>query len=161
MVYWDKALNLGWSESGGLLQNYNPAIAFDPEFLAFNNDGTELLLNLQQNSALARISTSTGELLSISGYGLKQMTEGADIVDDGECRLVTNDCLYFQRTPDGIATVEYEGVDYVFTADEGSDFDLDDYVRWNECFHKMTYMYLSKLTDRFHLPSLLAGREVQ
>ena len=127
MIYWDRALNLGWSEPGGLIDQYNPAIAMDPEFLAFNEDGSELYLNLQDNSALARIATATGELLSIDGYGLKQMTGGADIVQDGECKLFTNDCLYFGKTPDGIATVEYEGTNYVFTADEGSDFDLGDY----------------------------------
>lgn len=129
MIYWNNELGLGWEGEGGLIEQYNPAIALDPEFLAFNNDGSELYLNLQDNSALVRISTETATALSIDGYGLKSLTSGAgaDIVDDGLCQLVTSDCLYLGRTPDGIATVEYEGTNYVLTADEGSDFDLDDY----------------------------------
>ena len=110
MKYWDAAMpELGWSAAGGLLEKYSTALVFDPEFLAFNDDGSELYLNLQHNSALARIATSTGEVMAIDGYGLKAMPAGVDIVDDGECKLVTSDCLFLGRTPDGIATVEYEG----------------------------------------------------
>jgi hypothetical protein len=101
---------------------------FSPEFMAFNEDGSQLYLNLQDNSALVRIDTSTGQALSVDGYGLKPATTlGVDIVDDGECKLVTNPCLYLGRTPDGIFSLQYEGVNYVLTADEGSDFDLGDY----------------------------------
>jgi len=126
MEFWNAELGLEWEE---LIAQYSPALAMDPEFLAFNNDGTELYLNLQDNSALARISTANGEVLAIDGYGLKSFNSGpgVDIVDDEKCELVTNDCLYLARAPDGIATVEYGGVNYVLTADEGSDFDLDDY----------------------------------
>jgi hypothetical protein len=129
MIYWNAELGLGWDTPNGLIDQYNPALAFDPEFLAFSNDGTELYLNLQQNSAMVRISTATGTALSVDGYGLKDLTTGpgADIVKDGECKLVTNPCLFLARSPDGIATVEYEGVNYVLLAEEGSDFDLGDY----------------------------------
>lgn len=99
--------------------------------MAFNDDGSQLYLNLQQNSALVRINTETGEALSVDGYGLKPATtdtDGFDIVDDGECRLVNNPCLFLGRTPDGIFSLEYEGVNYVLTANEGSDFDLGDYA---------------------------------
>lgn len=125
MTYWNRELELGWEETDGLIDQYNPAIALDPEFLAFNYNGSLLFLNLQDNSALVRIDTTTGEALAVDGYGLKKAP--VDIVDDGECNLVNPDCLYLGRTPDGIASLEYEGTTYVFTADEGSGFDLDDY----------------------------------
>lgn len=134
-IYWnteayeaeDGQTTYGWEEPGGVIDQFNPAIAMDPEFLAFNNDGSELFINLQDNSALVRVNTATGIASSIDGYGLKSFgssTDGVDIVKDGECKLVTNDCLHLGKTPDGITTVQYEGVDYVLTADEGSDFDI-------------------------------------
>lgn len=125
MQYWTQELELGWDGPDGLIEQYNPAIALDPEFLAFSADGSTLYLNLQDNSALVRIDTATGQARAVDGYGLKKIA--VDIVKDGECQLVSDDCLFLGRTPDGIASVEYEGTDYVFTADEGSGFDLDDY----------------------------------
>jgi hypothetical protein len=98
--------------------------------MAFNEDGSQLYLSLQDNSALVRIDTVTGQALSVDGYGLKpatSATQGFDIVDDGECKRVTNPCLYLDRKPDGIFALQYEGINYVLTADEGSDFDLGDY----------------------------------
>ena len=110
---------------------FDPATVLDPEFIAFNNDGTKIFLNLQENSALAVIdsdvdSATYGEVKFIDGYGPKSFTsgDGVDIVDDGECQLYTHPCLYLARRPDGIDTVEIDGEDYVFTADEGSDFDI-------------------------------------
>jgi hypothetical protein len=130
MTYWSKVIpDLGWDKPGGLIDQYNPAIALDPEFFAFNHDGSELYLNLQDNSALARVETATGTVKSIHGFGAKPMNQGTgvDIVDDGECKLVTSPCLYLNRAPDGIATVEYEGVNYILTAEEGSDYGLGDF----------------------------------
>jgi hypothetical protein len=40
---------------------------------------------------------------------------------------VKNDCLYLAKNPDAIATVLYDGVDYILTADEGSDFGFGDF----------------------------------
>ena len=133
-IYWnDEAAGVedgttyGWEASGGIIEKFNPAIVLNPEFLAFNEDGSELFINLQKNSALVRVDTATAIASSIDGYGLKSFgfgSNGVDIVKDGECSLVKNDCLYLGKTPDGIATVEIDGVVYVLTADEGSDFDM-------------------------------------
>lgn len=116
-----------------LIDNWNSAIALDPEFMAFNNDGTELYLNLQDNSALVRIDTESATAVAIDSYTLKEYSNAAtgpklDLVTDGACtRTVTAPCLALARTPDGIATVEVDGVNYVLTADEGSDYGLDEY----------------------------------
>lgn len=118
------------------LQNeYNPALGLDPEYIAFNHEGTKIYLNLQENSALAVIDVATAKLDFIDGYGLKSFTngDGVDIVDDKQCRLYTNDCLYVARRPDGIATVELDGKDYILTADEGSDYSIgNDDEEWEE-----------------------------
>ena len=133
-IYWndegagvEDGTTYGWEASGGVIEKFNPAIVLNPEFLAFNEDGSELFINLQTNSALVRVDTATAIASSIDGYGLKSFgfgSNGVDIVKDGECSLVKNDCLYLGKAPDGIATVEIDGVVYVLTADEGSDFDM-------------------------------------
>jgi hypothetical protein len=117
----------GWEGTNGFIEKFNPAITMDPEFFAFNENGSELYVNLQQNSALVRVDTSTGVAQSVDGYGLKHFgasSLGVDIVKDGQCTFVTSECLYLSRTPDAIATVDYEGTQYILTADEGSDFDI-------------------------------------
>ena len=133
-IYWNSAADdgstYGWEEEGGVIEKFNPAIVLSPEFLAFNEDGSELFINLQYNSALVRVDTATGEAMSIDGFGLKSFgssSDGVDIVKDGECKLVKNDCLYLAKNPDAIATVLYDGVDYILTADEGSDFGFGDF----------------------------------
>lgn len=133
-MYWNSAaddgMTFGWEEEGGVIEKFNPAIVLSPEFLAFNEDGSELFINLQYNSALVRVDTATGEANSIDGFGLKSFgssSNGVDIVKDGECKLVTNDCLYLAKNPDAIATVLYDGVDYIITSDEGSDFGYGDF----------------------------------
>lgn len=81
------------------------------------------------------INVATAQLEYIDGYGLKDFSTGAgvDIVDDEQCTLFTNSCLFLARRPDGIATFELDGVDYVITADEGSDFDIgNDDNEWSE-----------------------------
>ncbi|KAL7573210.1 hypothetical protein ACA910_018864 [Epithemia clementina (nom. ined.)] len=119
-----------------LIDNYDPAIALDPEFMAFNNDGTRLFVNLQDNSGLVSIDPATGQVLQIQGYGLKPATSGVgvDLLETGGCSrltttgaFLTNPCLFLGRTPDAITTVEVDGVDYVITAEEGSDFGLGEY----------------------------------
>ena len=62
--------------------------------------------------------------------GLKSFaSNGIDIVkDDESCDLFVNDSdLYTTFAPDGIASVNIDGTEYIFTADEGSDLDFGDY----------------------------------
>ena len=142
MRYWNQISgviteNSVWDE---LIANYDPAIAMDPEFMAFSHDHSRLYVNLQDNSALLVVNPENGEVLNIEGYGLKPMTattglgKGVDLLEEGGCSRLTstgsfliNSCLFLGRTPDGIATVEVDGVNYVITAEEGSDFDLGEF----------------------------------
>lgn len=131
MEYWDDVSNLrddiDWS---ALRADYNPGRFMQPEFTRFKNDGSELFVNLQDNSALLRIDVASGQAKSISGYGLKPWTSGTgiDILDDGGCdQFVTNPALYSLRSPDGFDVVTIDGTTYILTADEGSDFDFGDY----------------------------------
>jgi hypothetical protein len=131
LEYWDENSNLAdeidWSS---IRADYNPGIFMQPEFIQFSHDGTQLFVNLQQNSALVRIDVASATAEAIDGYGLKEWTTGAgiDIIKDGGCdQFVTSPVLYSNRKPDGIATIEIDGVDYVLTADEGSDADYGPY----------------------------------
>lgn len=131
MEYWDDFSNLrddiDWAP---LRQDYNPGRFMQPEFTRFSEDGSELYVNLQKNSALVRINVESAEAKSISGYGLKPWTTGTgvDIIDDGGCDLlVTNEALYSLPAPDGFDVATIDGVTYILTANEGSDFDLGEY----------------------------------
>ena len=130
MTYWDDVSNLrdeiDWSNLRGG-QAYNPGRFMQPEYTRFSEDGKELYVNLQENSALLRIDLASAEAKSISGCGLKSWAtgDGIDIVQDGGCdRLVTNPVLYSLRAPDGFDVVVIDGTTYILTADEGSDFDF-------------------------------------
>lgn len=133
MEYWDDHSDIrdeiDWAD---IRSNYNPGFFMQPEFMKFNHDGTQLFVNLQQNSALVRVEVATATARAIDGFGLKPWTDGTgiDIIDDESCdAYVTNAFLFSNRKPDGIATVKIDGSDYVLTADEGSD---DDYGPYEE-----------------------------
>jgi hypothetical protein len=128
MEYWDLyssiATDIDWTT---VRAQYNPGLFMEPEFLAFTDDGTQLFVNLQENSALLRIDVETGLARSVDGYGLKSWAtssnnEGIDIIkDDGCSELVQNDALYSVRAPDGMAVVTIDGEYYVLIAEEGDD----------------------------------------
>lgn len=108
---------------------YDPALFLDPEFIAFSDDNTEIYLNLQDNSAIARVDAATGTVLRIDGMGIKSWaSSGIDVVKDDGCDIFVSDpLLYTTQTPDGIASVEVDGINYILTANEGSDLDFDAY----------------------------------
>jgi hypothetical protein len=131
MQYWDDFSNIAdaidWASIRAV---YNPALFLEPENFCFSDDGKVLYVNLQENSALLRIDIETTSAMAVDGYGLKAWTSGngIDIVEDDGCSMfVTNPALYSNRAPDGIATVDIDGVTYILTADEGDDKSYDDY----------------------------------
>jgi hypothetical protein len=133
MEYWDDYSNLrdeiDWSS---IRANYSPALFFQPEKMAFSEDSSMLLINLQENSALVRIDVAKGEAEVMDGYGLKEFSTASgasiDIVNDGGCDLfVSSDVLFATRAVDGIDTVEIDGKFYLLTANEGSDADFGAY----------------------------------
>jgi len=145
MKYWNShssiADGLNWDE---LVKDdkYDPALFLDPEFIAFNHDDSEIYLNLQDNSAIARIHANTGEVLRIDGMGLKAWhgTNKIDIVNDGGCKLSISDpILYTTYSPYGIASVTVDGSNYLLTADEGDTLAFESYqetVRSHDIFDK-------------------------
>ena len=132
MKYWNEHSDikddLNWDDIIGD-DIYDPALFLDPEFIVFNHDSTEAYLNLQDNSAIARIDLKTATVTRIDGMGLKSFkNDGIDLVKDDGCDLYVSDpILYVTPAPDGITTVRVDDVDYILTADEGSDLDFDDY----------------------------------
>jgi DNA-binding beta-propeller fold protein YncE len=130
MEYWDDHSDLADDLNlGEMRAKYKPSYFFMPEYLKFSSDNNKLFVNLQDNSALVQIDTSTAEVLRIDGYGLKPYKNiGVDIVkDDGCSEYISSDYLYAMRLPDAIDNLELDGVTYIFTADEGTDFDFDEF----------------------------------
>lgn len=114
---------------------------------------------MQYNSALVRVNTANGEAISIDGFGLKSFgssSNGVDFVKDGECKLIKNDCLYLTKNPDAISTVLYDGVNYILTANEGSDFEFDDFedkCDSTELFGEgATFLYNNFIDESFFVP---------
>ena len=130
MEYWDDFSDIADDLNlEAMRANYKPSYFFMPEYMKFSSNNKKLLVNLQDNSALVQIDTETGQALRIDGYGLKSYSAiGVDIVEDNGCsEYVSSEYLYSMRLPDAIDVLEKDGVTYVFTADEGTDFDFDDY----------------------------------
>lgn len=130
LVYWDDfssiANEIDWAT---IRADYSPNLFLQPEYIQFSPDSKTLLVNLQTNSALARIDILSATLVAIDGYGLKSWTtgDGIDIVQDDGCNVsVTHPLLYSVPAPDVIASVEIDGELYVVTANEGSDFEYGD-----------------------------------
>ena len=75
MIYWDLHSNIAddvdWTE---VLADYNPGLFLEPEFMAFTEDGSQLLVNLQENvsamSCCAILCVSNPQTIShIFQYG--------------------------------------------------------------------------------------------
>jgi len=130
MEYWDDYsdikddLNLG-----AMRENYKPSYFFMPEYMRFSADNSKLFINLQDNSALIQINVDDASVKRIDGYGLKSWEKkGIDLVKDNGCsNYVSSPDLYSMIMPDAIDILEMDGKTYVFTADEGTDFDFDEY----------------------------------
>jgi hypothetical protein len=132
MQHWDDFSNISDdSDWASIRAVYNPALLFlEPENFAFSDDGKVLYVNLQENSALLRVDIESASAKAVDGYGLKAWTSrnGIDIVEDDGCSLfATNPAIYSNRAPDGIASVDIDGVNYILTADEGDDKSYGNY----------------------------------
>ena len=130
MEYWDDHSHIAEDlDLAAMRENYKPSYFFMPEFMKFSSDNKKLFVNLQDNSALVQIDVPTNTVSRIDGYGLKPYKDiGVDLINDGGCsEYVSSDVLYAMRLPDAIDNLELDGVTYIFTADEGTDFDFDEY----------------------------------
>ena len=96
MIHSSIANDIDWS---AIRADYSPNLFLQPEYIQFSPDSRTLLVNLQTNSAMARIDILSATLVAIDGYGLKSWTtgDGIDIVDDDGCNvsLLIHCCILY------------------------------------------------------------------
>ena len=110
---------------------------FEPEYIAFSNDGTKAWVTLQENNAFAIIDIATATVTQIIPLGLKNHNLSGNSLDpsdrDGVGGLpsikIGNWPVFGMYQPDAIAQYTIGGQTYYITANEG---DSRDYTGFNE-----------------------------
>jgi hypothetical protein len=144
----------------------------EPEYVAIAKDGSTAWVSLQENNAIAKVTLgATPTISAIYPLGYKDHGLSQNAIDandkDGALVLKTYPGLYGIYQPDGIATFNHAGVDYVISANEGdvrdwfstfdessrvSDLDLNDAAFPNEATLK-TDAEMGRLTVTKNLAS--------
>lgn len=117
---------------------YGPGRTFtkdiEPEYITVSDDSRTAWITLQENNAIAELDIAAGVFTKIIPLGFKSYAAGGNEMDlsdrDGRIQfanLYTN--VFGMYQPDAIAQVTYQGVAYLFTANEG---DAREYAGYNE-----------------------------
>ena len=109
----------------------------EPEYITFSGDGTQAVVTLQENNAIAFINIATATVTSIKSLGLKNHSvagNGLDASDQdgaggvGAINIKTQP-IFGMYQPDAIASFTANGQTYYITANEG---DSRNYTGFNE-----------------------------
>jgi DNA-binding beta-propeller fold protein YncE len=98
-----------------------PSVDLEPEYIAISENGQYAYVTLQEANAIATIDLRQNQILSVQGLGFKDhnLTSNAlDVISDKKAELETQN-LYGTYMPDGIATYNIDGRQYIITANEG------------------------------------------
>lgn len=109
-------------DDGVLLKpDTNPSVDLEPEYIAVSSDSRTAYITLQENNAVAALDLASGEWKYVKGLGFKDHSavgNGLDLNKDGEINI-QNEAVYGVYMPDGIATNNINGTEYLLTANEG------------------------------------------
>jgi hypothetical protein len=111
--------------------NATVAQDFEPEYIAFSQDGRSAWVTLQENNSIARVnldSRSIDELLSLGSKDHSSAANAFDPSDRDSGRVMGSWPVNGLYLPDGIATVHFEGRDFFITANEGDARDYDGFT---------------------------------
>lgn len=98
-----------------------PSVDLEPEYIAIAEDGRTAYVSLQEANAIATLDIETGTFTSIKGLGFKDHSlpgNELDLNNNGEINIQNEDVMGI-FLPDGIATVNIGGTQYLLTANEG------------------------------------------
>lgn len=98
-----------------------PSVDLEPEYIAISQDGKTAYVSLQEANAIATLDIVTGQFTKIKGLGFKDHSAAGnelDLNNNGEIKIQNEEVLGV-FLPDGIATVNIGGTQYVLTANEG------------------------------------------
>lgn len=104
----------------GSIRNYTVAQDLEPEYIAVSVDDKFAFVTLQENNAIAIVDLSDNSV-EIKGLGFKDWSQfQIDVSDkDGGVNLQSYQNLYGMYQPDTIATYQWQGTDFIVTANEG------------------------------------------
>lgn len=105
----------------------NTGMDFEPEYITVNAAGTKAYVSLQEANAIGVLDLNTNTFEKVVGLGAKDFSLPGNSIDpsnNGTISFISPNVkgLYM---PDGIAAYQFNGQDYVVTANEG-DFREDD-----------------------------------
>ncbi len=104
----------------------------EPEYIAVSQDSKTAWVTLQENNAVATIDLDTVTAVSLAGLGFKDHTLAGNKLDasdkDGSINI-RNWPVKGMYQPDGIATLRYQGQNFLVLANEG---DSRDYGGFSE-----------------------------
>jgi len=110
----------------------NVAEDLEPEYVAVTPDSEYAWVVLQENNAVALVDLVRGAVRNIQPLGTVNFNNvpldasDRDGGDDNEPINVTNEPVFGLRQPDAIAMVEFEGENYLLTANEGDARDFEE-----------------------------------
>ncbi|MDZ4659511.1 MAG: choice-of-anchor I family protein [Bythopirellula sp.] len=117
----------------------------EPEYIAVGGDSRVAWITLQENNAIAELDLEAAEITAIHPLGLKSFrslgnpgeaklvslatSTGLDVSDQDGGARIRHWPIWGMYQPDGIATFQQEGENYLVTANEG---DPRDYIDFHE-----------------------------
>lgn len=102
-------------------QKADAVFDLEPEYIAISEDNTKAYVSFQENNAIGTVDIASKTLLSVKGLGFKDLNlpgHSLDLVKDNAIKF-ENVPFYGMYMPDGISTQTINGVQYLFTANEG------------------------------------------
>ena len=92
-----------------------PSVDLEPEYIAFSEDSKTAYVSLQEANAIATFDIETKTFTSIKGLGFKDHSltgNELDLRSDADIKIA-NEPVFGVYMPDGLATVNIGGVQYV------------------------------------------------
>ncbi|MBK7425880.1 MAG: choice-of-anchor I family protein [Saprospiraceae bacterium] len=100
----------------------------EPEYISIDIDSKTAWVSCQENNAIAEINLETEEIVKIWAMGTKNLMlpgNGIDASDNNSEILISNWPIHAYFIPDGIASYNVGGKNYIITANEGDEKEYD------------------------------------
>jgi hypothetical protein len=100
----------------------------EPEYISIDKDSKKGWVSCQENNAIAEINLETEEIVKIWEMGTKDLMlpgNGIDASDNNSEILIANWPIHAYFIPDGIASYNVNGKNYIITANEGDEKEYD------------------------------------
>ncbi|MFD2603326.1 choice-of-anchor I family protein [Flavobacterium suzhouense] len=104
---------------------------FEPEYITTAANSEKAWVTLQENNAIAEINLTNNSITDIWALGTKDvstMGNGFDISDNNNEILIANWPIKAYYMPDGVATYNVNGTNYLVTANEGDEKEYTGFV---------------------------------